>query len=286
MIKFSVSIDMPPLATINAKRIFIPLTIILILWSCTKDKKSVQSENQGKNYDNLLKTITTDKASGVQRTVRYNYSAGGRVSNITTETVGASGTTSTAENFFRNNAGQLDSVGWQEITNGAMTATSAIYFSYNSGGQLITSRDVTENSLFDSSVYLYSGNTLMQRLDYRNTSTNSLNLFLQVDYTFDANGNLTQGIFQQFGSFAHTDTISFHYDDKTNPVPGGPNVFYLYPIYYNDYRSNNNLTRFFSPDVESYDYSGYTYSPNNKPLYRKETPIGDTRFAETYYYYD
>lgn len=272
--------------TIRASVIYFSLLCILFFVACNKNKTPEQSQNQGKNFNRLLKTITTDKSSGGQRTVEYKYDTDGQVSTITTETITTTGSSSTIEGFFRNSAGQLDSIGWVEKTNGIVSSTSQVYFIYNGSGQLTASRHVNGNSLFDSSLYIYAGSALTQRLDYRNTSGSSFSLFLQVDYAFDGSGNMTQAIFQQFGPFAHTDTVTFHYDNKINPVPGGPNLFYLYPVYYNDYKSANNLTQAYSVEIESYDYSGYTYSANNKPLYRREIPVGDTRFAETNYYYD
>jgi len=264
------------------------VALMVILFACRKGRVDKQTESQGTTFNHLLKTITTDKTTGAQRTVKYSYDGAGLIIQITTEASDVSGTSATTESFYRNAAGQLDSIGWIEKTGGIITSVSQVSFSYDANGSLVASRDFNQPGYppFDSSLYLYAGCILKTRLDYRNTGNNSYNLFLQVDYEFDGNGNMTQAIFQQFGNFQHVDTVSFQYDNKINPVPAGPLMFYLQPIYYNDYRAANNLTRAFSPDVDSYSFEGYTYSSNNKPLYRKEITTGGTGFAETYYYYD
>lgn len=63
-------------------------------------------------------------------------------------------------------------------------------------------------------------------------------------------------------------------------------LFYWAPFFYNDYKPLNNPTLLFSDGVESFN-NEYTYSQNNKPLYRKSKVVGSNNsFYETWYYYD
>jgi len=243
-------------------------------------------ESQGTNFNLLLKTITSDNVGDEQKIVEYSYDANQRVSQITSRY--AHTVTHPAVmtgNFYRNDTGRLDSIVWISKTNGTLDYRDKVYFSYDGSGKLILSRDRYQSSPFpDSSVYIYSGNILQKRMDYRISVNGSYSLVLQVTYEFDPADNVTQALFKWTNT--SSDTLHFQYDDKVNPLPGGPIIFYLAAVYYNDYRSTNNLTQVLARDVSSFNYSDYKYTSNNKPLYRKEYEIGNSYIAETYYYYD
>src|SRR5436190_16673021 len=234
-------------------------------FACKKESEMATQglESQGTNFNLLLKTITSDNAGDEQKIVEYSYDANQRVSQITTRYAPAvTHLAVLTENLYRNDTGRLDSIVWISNINGTLNYRDKTYFSYDGSGRLILSRAHDQSSPFpDSSVYIYSGNILQKRMDYRISNNGSYSLVLQVTYEFDPVDNMTQAIFEW--TYAPSDTLHFRYDDKVNPLPGGPVMFYLAAVYYNDYRSTNNLTQLLVRDVSSVNYSDYKYTSNN-----------------------
>ncbi len=270
------------------KNIFLSFTIIslLFLLSC---KKTETDEQQGVKFNLLLKTVKKLNA-GNNITTSYSYNAKGEIAEIKTVANLPGGSEASLIKYFRNISGTVDSITYSGTTNSNVSFTEKTTFKYNSGGKLFLSihniDDHKNAPIKDSSIYNYTGNVLEKRVDYRSFNAGATSVLLrQANYTFDASGNLTTSIFR-WPAHPSIDTLTFEYDSKVNSNPVWTDFFYWAPFFYNDYKPANNLTQTLAKNLDSFSYFDYTYSPNNKPLYRKEKVIGGTGFTETFYYYD
>jgi len=257
------------------------LFFTVTLSACNK-QKDPDSLEQGKNFNLLLKTITKDKSNNSVIS-EYSYNSNQQVSEIITDyAYSASAPVHQTQTFYRNKTGRLDSILFQGKTDGILNVTEKTYFTYDAGGMLILSMKGP-----DSSIYMYSGNILQRRIDYQKKYTGSYELLRQVNYEFDAAGNISKCIFQ-WTSNTSIDSFIFQYDNKINPIPAERLLFYFADVFYNDYNPTNNLTRVTNHGYGT-NYFDYKYTPGNKPLYCKSQDIGTTDpafFAETNYYYD
>jgi hypothetical protein len=263
--------------------------LILFLFSLTACKKHNDIQNpqisQGTNFNLLLKTATKVNTTGGQLVNEYNYNSAGRLSSIKTTENYTADTQENVETFYRNSAGRLDSIVFSGKTKGVVSFTAKTVFIYDLTGRIILS---TYNStpFKDSSLYSYAGSVLQTRDDYRSLDGGlTYNLLRRAANEFDASGNLTKSVFK-WTTPVSTDTLSFQYDNKINPVPHLTGFFYWAPFFYDDYKPINNLTQTIAKNVDSYSFFDYNYTLNNKPLYRKEKVTGGSNFTETYYYYD
>ena len=248
------------------------------------DKEPIES--QGTNYNQLLKTVTKASFSSLEWTVTFAYDNSNLLTGTRTSYLNSTGTDEQTEAFFRNNSGRLDSSHFVSRGTGATYFTST-RFTYDGSGKIVKSIQTGEGSyqFTDSSLYTYSGNVLQERKDYRSNNGGAYLLLRRGFYSFDGSGNLTQAIFQwPIGNIV--DTSRFEYDTKINPIPYDRLLFNWAPFFYNDYKPVNNPTILFSDSAESFN-NEYTYTSNNKPLYRKSKVIGAANaFYETWYYYD
>ena len=251
--------------------------------SCDKEPTT---ESQGTNYSRLLKTVTKSSFSNLEWTVTFTYNNNNHLTGTRTSYLNSSGTDQQTEVFFRNNSGRLDSSHFVSSGNAATYFTNT-RLTYDGSGKLVKSIQTFNGAdqFKDSSLYFYSGNILQERNDYRSRNGGAYSLLRRGFYTFDGAGNLTQAIFQwPIGNII--DTARFEYDTKVNPMPYDRLLFYWAPFFYNDYKPLNNPTLLFTDSAESFN-NEYTYTSNDKPLYRKSKVIGAANaFYETWYYYD
>ena len=263
--------------------IFLTLMIACGFLSCDKESPA---ESQGTNFNLLLKTVTKSSFSSLEWTVSFTYNNNNLTTASRTTYLNSGGTDQQSEKFYRTGSGRLDSS--MNISSGSgATYITRTYLTYDGSGKLSKSIQTMEgsNQFKDSSLYTYSGNILQERYDYRSISGGAYTLLRRGFYTFDGAGNLTQAIFQwPIGNIV--DTARFEYDTKINPMPLDRLLFYWAPFFYNDYKPINNPTLLFTDGAESFN-NEYTYTANNKPLYRKSKVIGSANaFYETWYYYD
>ena len=263
--------------------IFLTLVIACGFLSCDKEPPA---ESQGTNFNLLLKTVTKSSFSSLEWTVNFTYNNSNQLTGTRTSYLNPSGTEQQTETFYRNISGRLDSC-MNTSSGGGTSYITRTYLTYDGTGKLIKSIQTREggNQFKDSSLYIYSGNTLQERNDYRSISGGAYFLLRRGFYTFDGAGNLTQAIFQwPIGNIV--DTARFEYDSKINPIPLDRLIFAWAPLFYSDYKPLNNPTVLLTNAAESFN-NEYTYTPNNKPLYRKSRVIGAANaFYETWYYYD
>lgn len=262
--------------------------LLMALNACKKETIN-NSNDQGITYNHLIKTIAKlNPATGKEIITEYQYNSNNLVSQIKT-TDNTSGTSQQSiETFFRNSAGKLDSIVY--AGNNATAYSSKTWFYYDGSGQLIISKyefsDAVSLIRKDSSVYEYSGTVLNKRTDYRSfDGGNSYSLLTEASFEFDAAGNVSKSIFDWAVNPNTTDTLNFQYDNKTNPVPKADGFFYWAPVFYNDYKMQNNLLQLNSSNGNERSSYQYGYAPNNKPLYRKQTDPANFVY-ETFYYYD
>lgn len=264
--------------------IFFIIVISGLFFSCGKEPPE---ESQGTNFNLLLKTVTRNNVNSAEWTLHFTYGSSGQLMATKTDYTNlSSGEQEQTETFYRNGSGRLDSTVFVSIGSGATLKTNN-YFTYDAGGKLILSKQYNPavNQTKDSSLYIYAGNVLQRRDDYRSFNGGSFTLLRRGFYTFDASGNVIQTIFQWPMSNI-VDTARFEYDTKVNPLPVDRLLFYWAPFFYADYRPLNNPTLQFTNAAESYSHE-YSYTSNNKPLYRKSKVINSTNaFYETWYYYD
>lgn len=260
--------------------------ISMMLASFASCDKEPVNENQGINFNLLLKTVTKTSFSSAEWTLNFTYNNNNQVTATKTTYLNSGGTDQQTETFYRNISGRLDS-SINISTGSGTTFITRTYLTYDGSGKLIKSIQTLEgvNRIKDSSLYFYSGNVLQERNDYRSLNGASYSLFRRGFYTFDASGNLTKAIFE-WPLNNITDTARFEYDTKINPMPLDRLLFSWAPFFYNDYKPLNNPTLLFSDAAESF-HNEYTYTMNDKPLYRKSKVIGASNsFYETWYYYD
>lgn len=260
-----------------------PFLFLVGLSACKKENSN--NASQGTTYNHLLKTVA--KFSPTNEIVtNYTYDANNRLAEIK---IISSATDQYAEKFFRDGSGKLDSITTSGNSDGIVSTSTSSFF-YDAGGKLYLSFARIHSSgsqdRTDSSVYSYAGSLLQKRTDYRSfDGGNTYGLLTEVNFEFDAAGNITKSIFDWAVSPNTTDTLVFKYDDKPNPVPRIDGFFYWAPIFYNDYKMQNNLVKISSNNADQRSAYEYGYAPNNKPLYRRQTDPADFVY-ETVYYYD
>jgi|GEM_PF-7086256 len=260
-----------------------PFLLLIGLNACKKE--STNNTSQGTTYNHLLKTVAKFSPTN-QIVTSYSYDANNRLAEIK---IISSATDQYTEKFFRDGSGKLDSIVAGGSSDGIVSNSVSSFF-YDAGGKLNLSFSRFHSSgsqdRKDSSVYLYTGNLLQKRTDYRSfDGGNTYNLLTEVSFEFDAAGNVTRSVFDWAVSPNTTDTLIFQYDNKPNPVPRADGYFYWAPVFYNDYKMQNNLLKISSNNTNQRSVYEYGYAPNNKPLYRKQTDPADFVY-ETVYYYD
>lgn len=265
------------------------LTLLAAGFACKKD--SDQAESQGTRFDLLQKTVTTYSYSSRKTTVNYSYNTSRQLVKIDiADNDPLIASVSQTETFVRNASGQLDTSRFESYTNSALTYRTNTVYTYDAGGKLLLSVQQTPMATMpytDSCLYIYSGNILQQRKDYRRfDGTGPYDLLRTANFQFDGQGNLSRTIFT-WTTHPIPDTATFQYDNKVNALPVDRLVFYWAPLFYNDYKPVNNPLQAVNAkgDFPSYNYE-YRYTGNSKPLYRKMKIINSSEFTETLYYYD
>jgi hypothetical protein len=265
-----------------------PFLLLMALNACKKE--SINNNNdQGITYNHLIKTIAKlNPATGKEITTEYQYNSNDLVSQIKTTDNTSGSSQQSIETFFRNSAGKLDSIVYAGNTGNAYS--SKTWFYYDGMERLTLSKyDFIKSGVTsrkDSSVYEYSGSVLNKRTDYRSfDGGSSYSLLTEASFEFDAAGNVSRSIFNWAVSPNTTDTLNFKYDTKANPVPKADGFFYWAPVFYNDYKMQNNLLQLNGSNGNERSSYEYGYAPNNKPLYRKQTDPANFVY-ETFYYYD
>jgi hypothetical protein len=262
----------------------------VVLMAAACKKKEALPEQQGVNFKLLLKTVTKENINNIQTTVVYSYNSSKELVQTKTATTGGAGAVrgSETETFYRNAAGRLDSTVTTLDNNGTPLFAGKLIFSYDGGNQLIRSMYFGSTNINDSSVYTYAGGALRQRVSYRSANGNPYTLQVTAGYNFDISGNYNSILFT-WPVGPRTDTMRFTYDARINSIP----IERYYPSYwtslfYTDYQPPNNFTSINGPDASYQSAIQYTYTGNNKPLYRKRTMVNYSpqQVYETFYYYD
>lgn len=269
------------------KLLSLTTAFLLLMASNACKKETINNTNdQGITYNHLIKTIAKlNPATGKEIITAYQYNNNNQLSQINTTDNTSGSSLQSIETFFRNSTGKLDSIVY---TGTAYNSKTWCY--YDGMERLIRSKyDFFESGIIsrkDSSVYEYSGSVLNKRTDYRSfDGGSSYSLLTEASFEFDAAGNVSRSIFDWAASPNTTDTLNFQYDNKLNPVPKADGFFYWTPVFYNDYKMQNNLLQLNSSNGNERSSYEYGYGPNNKPLYRKQTDPANFVY-ETFYYYD
>lgn len=261
------------------------LLTCIVFSSCKKENET--TEPQGVNYNQLLKTVTTSNYTSEKTTTVYAYNAAGKVTSIITNgDNGGVGNFTNTELLTRNALGLPENIEFTAVSGGSTTRVSTQNTFDGAGKTIRTIQVITgPQQTRDSALYIYSGNLLVQRPEYRSINGGPYSLLVTASFQYTGSGNLDKAIFA-WTTHPGNDTLSFSYDDKINSLPfARADVFYWSELFYDDYKQANNIIRFDNPNVNSY-INEFRYSANNKPLYRKRSYPGTTSFDETYYYYD
>ncbi|MCX6319652.1 MAG: hypothetical protein NTW29_20405 [Bacteroidetes bacterium] len=272
------------------KNLFAIVSILLagfVLVSCKKENDAPE-EPQGVNFNQLLKTVTTSNYTNQKITTEYGYNASGKVISITTtgSTNGGVGNFTNTEIITRNAQGLPETIEFTSISASGTTRISTRNKFDGTGKTIGTIQVITgPQQTRDSALYVYSGNQLVQRPEYRSINNGPYSLLVTSQFQYTGSGSLDKAIFA-WTTHPGIDTLSFNYDDKVNSLPfTRADAFYFAELFYDDYKSANNITRYNNPSISSYT-SEFRYSANNKPLYRKKSFPGTANFDETLYYYD
>lgn len=266
--------------------LFTLVSCILIV-SCKKENEPAPP--QGVNYNQLLKTVTTSNYTNQKITTVYSYNTAGKVISIVTTGEGSGvgiGIFTNTEVLTRNAAGLPENIEFTSVSSGNTTRITTQNSFDVSGKTIRTIQVITgPQQTRDSAVYIYSGNLLQQRPEYRSINNGPYALLVTANFQYTGTGNLDKAIFT-WTTHPGNDTLSFTYDDKVNSIPfARADAFYWSELFYDDYKQANNIVRFENPGLNSYT-SEFRYSSNSKPLYRKKSFPGTSNYDETYYYYD
>lgn len=264
------------------------LFLLFILSACKKNEQAIIS--QGTHFNLLLKTVSKLNILGGEVIKEYSYNTNNQLIQIRTNSnIPSNPPEDQSEIFYRNSSGQLDSISYSVQSNNFISLQTKTIFVYNPSGKIILSSCKSSQlttTFKDSSIYLYSGNILQNRKDYRSFDEGlHFSLLRQANFIFDANQNLSKCIYEWFSNLS-VDTLTFMYDAMQNPVPKWNASFYWGPIFYDDFHPAHNFTSISSNNLGSNLFLNYQYGINQKPLYLKQIQPGGLDDAEIYFYYD
>lgn len=271
---------------------FFSVLLLTCMLSCKKENSGTEDEVQGVNFNLLIKTILRSPDNSAEIITIYDYNSSGELieTSYFSRTNGISSPQKTIEAFYRSFS-KIDSVILLNTDMGTVTYKGKTLFTYDGTGKIsksiyISTPGYSPGSQLakDSSLYLYNGNQLVQRTDYRSHDNNPYILLRTLNYSYDAAGNLTL-LRPVWTTNPSIDSVKFTFDNKPNSAPVERRIYFWAPCFYNDYRFINNPTSKTAINSESFTYH-YRYTSNNKPLYRKEKKVGSPAYGELYYFYD
>lgn len=257
------------------------------LTACSKDKPA----SQGTNFNLLLKLETRDGGTNRKVINEYSYSPGNILNKVVSTYYNyPASPDQLTQLFYCQTGGRLDSIITTGTASGQVMYSSRSVFYYGNNGQLDVSKSSALTSpatyQYDSSVYLYNGNILQKRTDYRHYGNGIYNKICEAEFSFAGVSNPDKVIFK-WTSPVKADTLRFQYDNKPNPIPAGSILqFYWAPLFYNYIQPVNNLVASGGTPENEVRYTDYQFSNNQKPLYRKALLGTSPSFIEYFYYYD
>jgi len=252
----------------------------VVLIGCKKKQETILPEIRGVSFDLLLKTV--DKYSDGQSITTYTYNNSKQLIQENSERVFYDGTKwKVTNNWYRNSAGQPDSM-TSEYTYGTNpTGLQKQYYYYDAAGSLLYSiffRNINNpNSSIDSCVYIYSGSRVIKRLDYTSAASTILNNTLthEIYYDYDALNNISAIAFVNYDFSAgapavkDTVTLSYFYDEKKNPFyQNEASYAYFVNLAFENYASQNNIVQIMYSGNSTSNYKdvfSFQYNAANKP---------------------
>jgi hypothetical protein len=276
----------------RSSNLYIISFILAAIVSCSEKDILPEEESQGTSFNLLLKTVLKSPDNSAEIITTYEYNSTGQLietSNVS-QTNGVSSPQKTVTAYYRTSS-RIDSVVDVTTDTGIIKYKGRSFFRYDFAGKITNSvfirvpgYSVNSQMGKDSSIYLYNGNQLIQRTDYRSDDNGPYTIIRDLFYTYDAAGNLVM-LRSDYTNSSVDDIIQFTFDNKTNPVPVERSISLWTPAFYHDYRFVNNALSKTAQTEDSYTYE-YRYTSNNKPLYRKEKKVNSPAYGELYYYYD
>lgn len=248
--------------------------------SCRKHADDKPAPPRGINYDLLLKTVDT-YADGVS-TTNYTYNGSKQLIRENSLRTFIDGTKwAVTNNWFRGPGGRLDSMTSEYTYGSDPTGLQKQYYYYDASGTLTYSiffRNINSPvSSVDSSVYTYSGTTIIKRFDFTSAKTTILfnTLTHELYYQYDSQNNISAIKFVNYdfsdGFPPKKDTVvlSYFYDAKKNPYYQNE-AFYAYfaNLAFEDYASSNNIVEILysgSSTTNDKDIFSLQYNQANKP---------------------
>ena len=276
----------------RSSRLFIISFAVGAIVSCNEKDVIPEEESQGTSFNLLLKTVLKSPDNSAEIITTYDYNSTGQLieTSKVSQTNGVSSTQKMVTVFYRTSS-RIDSVVDVTTDTGIVKYKGRSFFSYDIAGKITNSTfiripgySVNTQIGKDSSLYLYNGSQLIQRIDYRSHDNGPYTLIRDLFYTYDASGNLIM-LRSDYANSSVDEIIQFTFDNKTNSVPVEGSISFWTPAFYHDYRFVNNVINKTAQSEDSYTYE-YRYTPNNKPLYRKEKKVNSPAYGELYYYYD
>jgi len=253
------------------------------MWFTACKKSGVESnkpELRGINFDLLLKTI--DKYPDGESITNYTYNLNNQLIQEDFTRDFTDGTKwKVTNNWYRNPQGEPDSMKSEYIYGTGTTGLQKQYYHYDAAKRILYSiqfRNINDPyASIDSSIYIYSGTTIIKKLDYTSAKSTILNNTLthEMYYQYDTLNNIRSITFVNYdfsrGVPARQDTVilAYAYDNKKNPYSQN-DAFYQYfaNLAFSDYVSKNNIVKIlYSGASTSNDKDEFSFQYNvaNKP---------------------
>jgi len=272
-------------------RILISLVVAatLVFTSCKKEHDSINGG--GNNNTRLLKMV--GKSGSDSSVSEFTYNASGKIIGFKLSGVESGGPLDLRLTYVRNNSDVIQKQILKSNDLGALGLDSIVTIVNYDVGNNRYKNAVSVVVLFgfaikDSIVFQYDGTgRLTSEIDYTNAGS-GMQPSSKIEYTYAGNnlaGEKHYDYDDVTASFQLTDTATYDYDSKINPLQFAPDaaVLNMNPFY-----SANNITK--TTYVDATDPSNnyvsndtYTYTSVNRPA-TLTSVTGSNTVTTTYYY--
>jgi hypothetical protein len=272
-------------------RIHIALIFIatLFFFSCKKEKDSLNGG--GGNNTRLLKMV--GKSGSDSSVSEFTYNSSGKIVGFKLSGVDTGNPLDLRLTYVRNNSDVIQKQILKSNDLGALGLDSIVTIVNYDAGNNRYKNAVSVVTLFgfaikDSIVFQYDGTgRLTSEIDYTDAGS-GMEPSSKIEYTYAGNNLASEkhyGYDNTTASFQLTDSATYEYDSKINPLQFAPDaaVLNMNPFY-----SANNITKTTyvdatDPSNNSVSNDTYTYTSQNRPA-TSTSVTGSNTVTTTYYY--